>query len=117
MKTAYQTYGDFKANDPDQIYLFRSLGGAYYEALADDCDTVRSVLGDTTWTTRIEGDDFPGQYAYNVAMIRVERLESTVAALISAGYRIAVVEQVQDTPKGAIVGRVVTKGKLTEEQQ
>ncbi len=101
-----------KAQVGDAILLFRM--GDFYETFYDDAKTVARVLG-LTLTARSKGDN-----PIPLAGIPYHALDSYLARLVRAGYRVAISEQTED-PRNATgvvkrdVVRVVTPGTLTED--
>ncbi|MCL2303887.1 MAG: DNA mismatch repair protein MutS [Planctomycetaceae bacterium] len=107
-------YFEAKAACPGALLLFRM--GDFYELFEEDAKTASSVLG-LTLTSRDKGPD-----AMPMAGFPYHQLDSYIGKLITAGYRAAVCEQVEDPKKvaaGAIVKRevvrIVTPGTVTEE--
>ena len=107
-----QQYLDAKQAAGDALLLFRM--GDFYECFFEDAKTVAKVLG-LTLTSRDKGEN-----PIPMAGFPHHQLENYLARLISAGYRAAVCEQVED-PKKAVgivkreVTRIVTPGTLTDD--
>ena len=106
---AMRQYRLFKSRHPDCLLLFRM--GDFYELFYDDARTAHQVLG-VTLTQRTEGVPMAGVPYHSV--------EGYLRRLITAGYRVAVCDQVEDASqaKGIVkrdVTRVVTPGTLTDE--
>lgn len=107
-----QQYLDAKEACGDALLLFRM--GDFYELFHDDARTAAKVLG-LTLTSRDKGDN-----PIPMAGFPYHQLESYLGKLISAGYRAAVCEQVEDPKlaKGLVkreITRVVTPGTLTDD--
>jgi DNA mismatch repair protein MutS len=97
---------------PNAIVLFRM--GDFYELFFDDAKTAAEVLG-LALTSREKGPD-----AMPMAGFPCSQLDSYIAKLINAGFRVAVCEQMEDPKKakGIVrreVVRVVTAGTVTED--
>jgi len=109
---AMRQYARFKAQHPESILLFRM--GDFYETFYDDAKTLSRVCG-LTLTSRSHG-----QGAIPLAGFPYHSIDTYLKRLITAGYKVAVCDQVQDPreAKGVVdrdVTRVVTPGTLTEE--
>jgi len=107
-----QQYLDAKAACGDALLLFRM--GDFYELFHDDARLASRVLG-LTLTSRDKSEN-----PIPMAGFPHHQLESYLAKLISAGFRAAVCEQVEDPKlaKGLVkreVTRVVTPGTLTDD--
>jgi DNA mismatch repair protein MutS len=107
-----QQYLDAKAACGDALLLFRM--GDFYELFYDDAKAAARVLG-LTLTSRDKGEN-----PIPMAGFPYHQLESYLAKLISAGWRAAVCEQVEDPKlaKGLVkreVTRVVSPGTLTDD--
>jgi DNA mismatch repair protein MutS len=106
-------YLALKQQYPDVILLFRL--GDFYETFDDDARTVAAVC-DVVLTSRPVGDD----QRVPLAGVPYHAVDTYVAKLIGAGYRVAIAEQIgNEPPKGEklvprIVRRVVTPGTLVE---
>ncbi len=105
-------YLDAKAACPNALVLFRM--GDFYELFDEDAKTAAQVLG-LALTSREKGAN-----PMPMAGFPHHQLDSYIGKLISAGYRAAVCEQVEDPKKakGLVkreVVRVVTPGTITEE--
>jgi len=107
---AMRQYWEQKRQAQDAILLFRM--GDFYELFYDDAELGAKVLG-ITLTSR-DGGKTP------LAGIPHHALESYLAKLVAAGYKVAISEQVEDPKqargvvKRAIV-RIVTPGTLTDD--
>jgi DNA mismatch repair protein MutS len=107
-----QQYADAKSACGDALLLFRM--GDFYELFFEDAKTAARVLG-LTLTSRDKGEN-----PIPMAGFPHHQLESYLGKLITAGFRAAVCEQVED-PRKAIglvkreVTRVVTPGTLTDD--
>ena len=107
-----QQYEEAKRACPDALLLFRM--GDFYELFHDDAKTAAQVLG-LALTSRDKGPD-----ATPMAGFPHHQLEGYVGKLITAGYRAAVCEQVEDPrkAKGLVkreVTRIVTPGTVTDD--
>jgi len=107
-----QQYLDAKAACGDALLLFRM--GDFYELFYEDAKAAARVLG-LTLTSRDKGEN-----PIPMAGFPYHQLESYLAKLISAGWRAAVCEQVEDPKlaKGLVkreVTRVVSPGTLTDD--
>ncbi len=106
-------YLALKKQYPDIILLFRL--GDFYETFDDDAKIVSSVC-DVVLTSRPVGND----ERVPLAGVPYHAVDNYVAKLISAGYRVAIAEQIgTEPPKGEkivprVVRRVVTAGTLVE---
>lgn len=109
-----QQYVDLKSENPDALLLFRL--GDFYEVFFEDAKTVSSVLG-LVLTSR-GNDDIP------MCGIPWHAADSYFGRLVRAGYKVALVEQME-TPAAAkaagrkqikrAVVRVMTPGTLTDD--
>ncbi|MBN1581375.1 MAG: DNA mismatch repair protein MutS [Anaerolineae bacterium] len=108
---ARQQYLQIKAQYPDVIVLFRL--GDFYETFDDDAKIVAQVC-DIVLTSRPVG----GGQRVPLAGVPYHAIDGYVAKLIHAGYKVAVVDQLGNTPvKGLVpreVSRVVTPGTVIE---
>src|SRR5262245_15734592 len=107
-----QQYLDAKTACGDALLLFRM--GDFYELFYDDAKAAARALG-LTLTSRDKGEN-----PIPMAGFPYHQLESYLAKLISAGWRAAVCEQVEDPKlaKGLVkreVTRVVSPGTLTDD--
>ncbi len=107
-----QQYLDAKAACGDALLLFRM--GDFYELFQEDAKTAARILN-LTLTSREKGEN-----AMPMAGFPYHQLESYLAKLISAGWRAAICEQVEDPKqaKGLVrreVTRIVTPGTLTDD--
>lgn len=97
----------------DALVLFQV--GDFYEAFCEAAETVARQC-EITLTKR---EDSTGTYA--MAGIPVDNAESYIEKLLTAGYRVAVADQVEDPEEttGVVeraVTRIVTPGTLTEDE-
>ena len=104
---------EVKRQNPGSILLFRM--GDFYELFFEDAQTSSKVLG-LTLTSRDKGSPNP----IPMAGFPYHALEGYLRKLITAGYRVAVCEQMEDPKlaKGMVkreVTQVVTPGTLTDE--
>jgi DNA mismatch repair protein MutS len=103
-------YWEQKRQAGDAILLFRM--GDFYELFFDDAELGAKVLG-ITLTSR-DGGKTP------LAGIPHHALESYLAKLVAAGYKVAISEQIEDPKqaKGVVqraLVRIVTPGTLTDD--
>ncbi|MGB9625017.1 MAG: DNA mismatch repair protein MutS, partial [Phycisphaerae bacterium] len=109
---AMRQYAEQKALVPEAILLFRM--GDFYEMFYEDAITASRVLG-IALTSRDKGEN-----PTPLAGIPYHALDSYLAKLVRAGYKVAISEQVEDpkTAKGVVkreIVRIVTPGTLTDE--
>jgi len=107
-----QQYEDAKAVCGDALLLFRM--GDFYELFDEDAKIAAREVG-LTLTSREKGEN-----AMPMAGFPHHQLDSYLGKLITAGFRAAVCEQVEDPKKakGLVkreVTRVVTPGTLTDD--
>ena len=107
---AMRQYWEQKQQAPKAILLFRM--GDFYEMFYDDAELGARVLG-ITLTSR-DGGRTP------LAGIPHHALESYLSKLVTAGYKVAISEQIEDPrqAKGVVdraIVRIVTPGTLTDE--
>lgn len=106
-----QQYLRIKKQFPDTIVMFRL--GDFYETFDDDAKIVSSVCN-IVLTAR----DMGTGNRVPLAGVPYHAIESYLAKLIHAGYKVAIVEQTSDEPiKGLMerqVTRVVTPGTVVE---
>ncbi len=105
-------YQEAKRACPDALLLFRM--GDFYEMFFDDAKTAARVLN-LALTSREKGEN-----AIPMAGFPHHQLESYLGKLISAGFRAAVCEQVEDPKKakGLVkreLIRIVTPGTVTDD--
>ena len=105
-------YQEAKRACPDALLLFRM--GDFYEMFHDDAKTAARVLN-LALTSREKGEN-----ATPMAGFPHHQLESYLGKLISAGFRAAVCEQVEDPKKakGLVrreLIRIVTPGTVTDD--
>ncbi len=105
-------YEEAKRACPGAILLFRM--GDFYELFHDDAKTAAGVLG-LTLTSRDKGEN-----PIPMAGFPFHQLENYLGKLISAGYRAAICEQVENPKeaKGLVkreVTRIVTPGTVTDD--
>jgi DNA mismatch repair protein MutS len=113
---AMRQYQQFKTQYPDYVLFFRM--GDFYELFWDDARLAAKVLG-VALTTRSRGglDDAD---AIPMAGVPFHAVESYLRRMITAGYRVAICEQVENPAdaKGLIrreVVRLMTPGTLTDD--
>lgn len=109
-----ERYRVVKAEHPGAILLFRM--GDFYELFYDDAQNASRVLG-LTLTSRDKNSENP----VPMAGFPYHQLDGYLQKLISAGFRAAICDQVEDPKKakGLVrreVTRVVTPGTLTDDQ-
>ncbi len=102
-------WAEQKAQISDAILLFRM--GDFYETFYEDAKTISRVLG-IALTSRDKGTPLAG--------IPYHALDSYLAKLVAAGFKVAISEQMEDprSAKGVVkreVVRIVTPGTLTED--
>ncbi|MBI2920601.1 MAG: DNA mismatch repair protein MutS [Planctomycetes bacterium] len=107
-----EQYLAVKKQHPDELLFFRL--GDFYEMFYEDAKTASRTLG-ITLTSR-----FKGEAAVPMAGVPVSTVDSYLAKLLRAGFRVAVCEQTQDAEEAEglverAVVRVVTPGTLTEQ--
>lgn len=105
-------YVEQKKRVGDAILLFRM--GDFYETFYEDAVTCANVLG-ITLTSRSKADN-----PIPLAGIPYHALDTYLAKLVNAGYRVAISEQMEDPKqaKGVVrrdVVRIVTAGTLTDD--
>ena len=107
-----QQYHDAKEVAGDALLLFRM--GDFYELFFEDAQRAAQLLG-LTLTSRDKGEN-----PIPMAGFPHHQLDSYLAKIITAGFRAAVCEQVEDpkAAKGLVkreITRVVTPGTLTDD--
>lgn len=106
-------YAQIKSEYPDCLLLFRL--GDFYELFLEDAQIGAQVL-DITLTARPEGRD--GKVP--MAGVPYHALDSYLAKLVRAGYKVAICEQVSEPNARGIVDRevvrVVTPGTVMDEK-
>lgn len=108
-----QQYQDQKAQVGDALLLFRM--GDFYETFYEDAKIVAGELG-LTLTARNKNSDDP----IPLAGVPYHAVDGYIAKLVTAGYKVAISEQVEDPKqaKGVVkreVRRIITPGTLTDE--
>ena len=109
---AMKQFKRVKAKYPDAILFFRM--GDFYELFYEDARVASKVMG-VALTSRSKGEG-----AVPMCGVPYHAVETYLAKMIRAGYRVAICEQVEDpaTAKGLVhrdVVRLVTPGTLTDE--
>ena len=109
---AMRQYQQYKTQYPDAILFFRM--GDFYELFYEDARTAARVLG-VALTSRSKGEN-----PIPMAGVPFHAVDSYLHRMISAGYKVAICEQMENPKdaKGVIkreVTRLVTPGTLTEE--
>ena len=107
-----QQYHDAKQAAGDALLLFRM--GDFYELFHEDAKTAARVLG-LSLTSRDKSDN-----PIPMAGFPHHQLDGYLAKIISAGYRAAVCEQVEDArqAKGLVkrdITRIVSRGTVTDD--
>jgi DNA mismatch repair protein MutS len=107
-------YLDVKAQFPDTLLLFRM--GDFYEIFMEDAETAASVL-EIALTSRDRNAENP----IPMCGVPYHAAENYISRLISAGYKVAICDQVEDPKKakGLVkreVTRVITPGLVMESQ-
>ncbi|MHA2330143.1 MAG: DNA mismatch repair protein MutS, partial [Candidatus Hodarchaeales archaeon] len=106
-KTSAMTqYEDIKKNFPDTIVFFQL--GDFYEAFNKDAQLISKVLN-ITLTSRGMG---AGNKRIPLAGVPVKAIDSHLKKLIDNGFKVAIVDQLEDAkkiPSGRIVKRGVTR--------
>ncbi|MCX5655647.1 MAG: DNA mismatch repair protein MutS [Planctomycetota bacterium] len=107
-----QQYKRLKAQYPDAILFFRM--GDFYEMFYEDARTASKVLG-LALTSRSKGEG-----AVPMAGVPYHALDTYLAKMIRAGYRVAICDQIEDPAlaKGLVkrdITRLVTPGTLTDD--
>jgi DNA mismatch repair protein MutS len=106
-------YHRIKAQHPDAILLFRM--GDFYEMFYEDAEVASRVLG-LTLTSRDKGQED----AVPLAGIPWHSADPYIAKLLRAGHKVAICEQVSETPgRGGLMERrvveVLTPGTTLQE--
>ncbi|MDK1031178.1 MAG: DNA mismatch repair protein MutS, partial [Planctomycetia bacterium] len=109
---AMRQFKTIKAKYRDAVIFFRM--GDFYEMFYDDAKIVSKVLG-LALTSRTKGAG-----AIPMAGVPYHAVDSYLAKMIRAGYRVALCEQMEDSSqaKGLLrreVVRLITPGTLTED--
>jgi DNA mismatch repair protein MutS len=106
-----QQYLDIKAQYPDAIVLFRL--GDFYETFDEDAETAAREL-DLVLTSRPQGKN----QLTPMAGVPHHAAEGYIARLIAKGYKVALCEQMSDSPVNGLmpreVIRVFTAGTVIE---
>src|SRR5881392_54350 len=116
LSPAMRQYQQFKAQYPDYVLFFRM--GDFYEMFWDDAQLAARVLG-VALTSRSKGG-LDGTDSIPMAGVPFHAVESYLRKMITAGYRVAICEQVETAAeaKGVIkrdIVRLLTPGTLTDE--
>ncbi len=104
--TAMTQYADIKKDFPDTIVFFQL--GDFYEAFNEDAKCISKVLN-ITLTSRSMGG---GNARIPLAGVPVKAIDSYLKKLVDNGYKVAIVDQLEDAkklPSGKIVKRGVTR--------
>jgi DNA mismatch repair protein MutS len=105
-----QQYLTLKAQHPDCILFFRL--GDFYETFDDDAKVVAKVC-DVVLTSKPIGDNL----RVPLAGVPYHAVDSYLARMVEAGYKVAVADQMTEPGRGLIereITRVVTKGTIIE---
>lgn len=107
-------YLGIKAQYPDALLLYRI--GDFYELFMDDAITASRILN-IALTTRDKNSENP----MPMCGVPHHAADQYIAKLVSAGYKVAICEQVEDPrfAKGIVkreVTRVITPGLIVEEE-
>lgn len=113
-----QQYVDMKSENPDALLMFRL--GDFYEAFFEDAKTISENLGLvlTQRGTDADGEDIP------MCGIPWHAADNYFGRLVKAGYKVALVEQMETPAEAKARGhkfierkviRVLTPGTLTDE--
>ncbi len=103
---AMTQYEDIKKDYPDTIVFFQL--GDFYETFNDDAKIISKALN-ITLTSRSMG---VGNTRIPLAGIPIKAIDSYLKKLIDNGYKVAIVDQLEDAkklPSGRIVKRGVTR--------
>jgi DNA mismatch repair protein MutS len=91
----YTQFRELKAEQPDAVLFYRL--GDFYEAFDDDAKLIADLL-DVTLTYKDFATDRNGQkQRCPMAGMPYHAIESYVAKLVTAGYRVAIAEQISET--------------------
>lgn len=113
---AMRQYQQIKQQHPDYILFFRM--GDFYEMFWEDAQTAHRVLG-VTLTSRSRGG-LAAEDAIPMAGVPFHSVDGYLQRMITAGYKVALCEQIEDpaSAKGVItreVTRLMTPGTLTDD--
>src|SRR6476469_3542722 len=116
LSPAMRQYQQFKAQYPDYVLFFRM--GDFYEMFWDDAQLAARVLG-VALTSRSRGG-LDGADSIPMAGVPFHAVEAYLRKMITAGYRVAICEQVESAAeaKGVIkreIVRLLTPGTLTDD--
>jgi DNA mismatch repair protein MutS len=91
----YIQYRELKASQPDAVLLYRL--GDFYEAFDDDAKLVAELF-DVTLTSKEFASDPQGErQRCPMSGMPYHAVESYIARLVGAGYRVAIAEQMSET--------------------
>ncbi|MBI5366939.1 MAG: DNA mismatch repair protein MutS, partial [Planctomycetes bacterium] len=112
MTPLMEQYHAIKKDHPNELLFFRL--GDFYEMFYEDAKAASRAVG-LTLTSRFKGDK-----AVPMAGVPVVSVNTYLARLLRAGFRVAVCEQTQEAEEAEglverAVVRVITAGTLTEE--
>jgi len=110
----FKQYMDVKDKNPNVILFYRL--GDFYETFMEDAIITSKVL-EITLTSRDSGEN--GKIA--MAGIPVKAVQNYLQKLLSAGYKVAICEQMEDpeTAKGLVsreVTRTISAGTIVEQE-
>ncbi len=105
-----QQWQDIKKQHPDYIIFFRA--GDFYETFNEDAKVASEVLNITLTARTIADRRFP------LAGVPFHAVDSYIAKMVENGYKIAIVEQLEDAKATKKIVRrgvvqLVTKGTIT----
>jgi len=107
-----EQYAKLKAKYPDTILLYRL--GDFYETFDQDAHIAAKVLG-ITLTGRGKGDN-----RRDMAGIPFHALKNYLPKLVSAGYKVALADQLSEPKPGGLVDRgitdVITPGVVVDQE-
>ncbi len=107
-------YFEIKSKHPDALLLYRM--GDFYELFGEDALVASKILN-IALTSRNKNDE----KAIPMCGVPYHAVENYIPKLISAGYKVAICEQIEDpkTAKGLVkraVTRIITPGLVLEDQ-
>jgi DNA mismatch repair protein MutS len=113
----YRQYQDIKAQHADAILLYRF--GDFYEIFGDDAKLASSLL-DITLAKREYASGKGEKHYCAMAGVPYHAVESYIARLVNQGYRVAIAEQMSETPSSKNDTRrrsTFDSGKRSEKQR
>ena len=91
----YTQFRELKASQPDAVLFYRL--GDFYECFDDDAKLIASLL-DVTLTYKDFASEYRGvKQRCPMAGMPYHAIETYVTKLVTAGYRIAIAEQIVET--------------------